>query len=151
MRIIRKNSQLCTIPGCKNIRPHAGALCEWHKAKRRKHRFDAPEKYRASDRRAHVKLKLDAFNAYGGARCACCSEENIEFLTIDHMNGNGNEHRRQIGGSGYKTYQWLRKNGYPTGFRVLCFNCNSARGAYGYCPHEKQALKLATVASFERG
>jgi hypothetical protein len=23
------------------------------------------------------------------------------------------------------------------GYRVLCHNCNLARGFYGYCPHEK--------------
>jgi len=26
--------------------------------------------------------------------------------------------------------------GYPTGFRVLCHNCNQAIGLYGYCPHK---------------
>jgi hypothetical protein len=34
-------------------------------------------------------------------------------------------------------YVWLRDNGWPEGYRVLCHNCNSARGLYGYCPHER--------------
>jgi hypothetical protein len=33
---------------------------------------------------------------------------------------------------------WLKRNGYPKGFRVLCHNCNSARGLYGYCPHKRR-------------
>ncbi len=29
--------------------------------------------------------------------------------------------------------------GYPTGFRVLCHNCNCALAYYGSCPHERGA------------
>ena len=68
--------------------------------------------------------------------CACCNEQTIEFLCIDHKNGDGSTHRRTIGGGGDKTYRWLIKNEFPEGFRVLCSNCNASRGAYGYCPHE---------------
>jgi hypothetical protein len=35
-------------------------------------------------------------------------------------------------------YLWLKRNNYPTGFRVLCHNCNLAIGFYGYCPHHRQ-------------
>jgi hypothetical protein len=73
--------------------------------------------------------------AYGG-KCVCCGESHPEFLTIDHVNGDGAAHRRTI-----KTpnmTQWLRKAGYPQdGFRLLCFNCNCSRGFLGYCPHEE--------------
>jgi len=76
--------------------------------------------------------------AHYGTKCACCGEQTIEFLCIDHTNGGGNAHRRYIGvGSGDAFYGWLVKNSYPPGFRVLCHNCNSARGHYGKCPHEE--------------
>lgn len=83
------------------------------------------------------KRRLDVFEAYGGAVCACCQEDNYEFLTIDHIDGSGAKHRRAIkkmpGGS--DIYFWLKKHNFPPGFRVLCMNCNFALGYHGYCPH----------------
>ncbi len=71
--------------------------------------------------------------------CACCGESIIEFLCIDHINGNGNAHRKEIGLSrGQKMYRWLKQNNYPTGFQVLCWNCNTAKGLYGQCPHQRE-------------
>jgi len=73
--------------------------------------------------------------AYGGSVCACCGETDIRFLTIDHVDGDGAQHRKLIGGGG-NTYKWLRQNGYPSGFQVLCYNCNMGRYRNGgICPH----------------
>ena len=72
------------------------------------------------------------------ARCACCGEKNFGFLTLDHSNNDGGLHREETG-SGSRFYRWLVKNGMPDlGLRVMCFNCNSARAAYGMCPHEPE-------------
>jgi hypothetical protein len=63
------------------------------------------------------------------------------FLTIDHIENNGAEHRRQQRNGqnkGHDIYAWLRKNNYPEGFQVLCYNCNCAKGIYG-----EQAVKDA--------
>lgn len=79
------------------------------------------------------KLKLEILQAYGN-KCLCCNEKNIEFLTIDHINGNGSKHRKEVG-SGTAFYHWLKKNNFPEGYRVLCFNCNCSLGFFGYCPH----------------
>ena len=71
-----------------------------------------------------------------GNKCECCGENKKEFLCIDHINGGGFRHRKSI--KGRSIYAWLRENNYPKeGFRILCHNCNSAKGYYGYCPHEK--------------
>jgi len=35
-----------------------------------------------------------------------------------------------------KMYRWLKKQGYPKGYQVLCFNCNFA-SAWGVCPHQE--------------
>jgi len=91
------------------------------------------EKNRKKCRLRNRKLKAEVISAYGG-KCVCCGEILLEFLTMDHENGGGNKHIQSVGGAG-KFYHWLRKKKYPTGFRVLCFNCNSAIGFYGYCPH----------------
>ena len=90
------------------------------------------------------KLKVTCFEAYGGTRCRCCGETIIEFLTIDHVDGGGREHRRKIG-NGRSMYQHLRKLGYPAGYQVLCYNCNCAKGFYGVCPHEEARQKAAGV------
>jgi hypothetical protein len=44
---------------------------------------------------------------------------------------------------GVRFYSWLRRNNYPEGYQVLCFNCNIAKGLYGVCPH--QAAKVSSV------
>ena len=85
-------------------------------------------------------MRMAAFRAYCGENihCMClggCSTNEPKFLAIDHIEGGGREHRRQIGTNGLGIYSWLRANKYPPGFQVLCHNCNLAKGAYGQCPH----------------
>lgn len=90
------------------------------------------------------KVRLEVFNHYGN-KCSCplCKETNIELLTIDHVNNNGAEHRRIMGGSGYKIHLWLKRNNYPGGFRLLCWSCNSGRHLNnGICPHIVNALSF---------
>jgi hypothetical protein len=71
----------------------------------------------------------------GEPKCECCGEDRLEFLCIDHVNGNGKQHRRELGHK--RIVDWLEMNGFPEGFRVLCHNCNLSHGFYGYCPHVK--------------
>lgn len=80
---------------------------------------------------------LEALKAYGGPTCVCCGESNIFFLTLDHVNNDGAEHRRRTKGASGKTLAWvLKKEGYPPGIQVLCFNCNCGRARNGgICPH----------------
>jgi hypothetical protein len=59
-----------------------------------------------------------------------------EFLQIDHVNNDGAEHRKQLGRGGSRLYQWLRKHNFPTGFQVLCANCNRGKALLGVCPHQ---------------
>ncbi len=87
-------------------------------------------------------LRKKVIEAYGGLSpsCACCGESERAFLTLDHENNGGCAHRRAKGTQG--VLRELARTGFPAGFRVLCFNCNLARGAYGSCPH-KGPLGLA--------
>ncbi len=88
--------------------------------------------------------KQAAFNQYGGS-CACCKEDRPVFLTIDHIEGGGNQHRKTIKTkTGNSFYRWLRQNGYPEGYRVLCWNCNCAFGLFGACPHQQDTLQSIT-------
>lgn len=98
--------------------------------------------------RNNRKLKIEVFSAYGGCECACCGEKRLEFLTIDHVNNDGAAHRRKLFGEsrqigGARFYRVLKRQGFPVGFRVLCFNCNIARGFYGQCPHEQERSGVA--------
>lgn len=81
--------------------------------------------------------RLDALRHYsaGVPACKCCGESLLEFLTIDHIGGGGTEHRRELRGRVSSIYLWLKRRGYPEGYRVLCMNCNFSLGMYGYCPH----------------
>lgn len=87
---------------------------------------------------------LEALNQYGGPVCRCCGETNIFFLTLDHVNSDGAEHRRETGGvTGKNLAWWLKKHDYPAGFQVLCFNCNCGRARNGgVCPHHGDAKWL---------
>ena len=86
------------------------------------------------------RLINDIIDGYGG-KCACCDETRREYLSIDHKNGSGRKYTREMGSWGTQFYRWLRRNNYPEGFQVLCFNCNYGKRDYGICPHDKQAFK----------
>jgi hypothetical protein len=105
----------------------------------RKYYYANRERLIEQQREYRVKLRLEVLSHYsnGEPKCACCKESQIEFLAIDHINGGGTKHRKRIGG-GMHTYLWLKKQGYPKGYRVLCHNCNQAYGFFGYCPHNKR-------------
>jgi ribosomal protein L44E len=80
------------------------------------------------------RIKAEVF-AYYGTCCTCCGESNPGFLTIDHINGCTREERKEHG-LGSRFYRWLKKNGFPEGFRTQCFNCNIGRSHLdGICPH----------------
>lgn len=80
-------------------------------------------------------VKKEVINHYGG-KCNCCHESELIFLTIDHIDGQGAKHRRDLG-QGKVIYTWLKKNNYPkNNYQVLCFNCNFAKHVLGECPHK---------------
>ena len=99
-----------------------------------------PERRRANAREFYYRLQHECIAAYGGYQCACCGETEPMFLSIDHVNDDGAEHRKLLGGNsaGVKLYQWLKAKGYPEGFQVLCLNCNFGRYRNGgVCPHKQ--------------
>ncbi len=97
-----------------------------------------PEKVKEIARRKNLKIQMAALEAYGGKnlKCACCGEREIKFFGIDHVNGGGNKHRKELRSRGAAMYHELKRLGYPKGFQVLCHNCNLAKGFYGKCPHK---------------
>ena len=89
--------------------------------------------------KSNRKVKYQILEFYGGnpAKCKCCGETAYAFLTIDHINNDGAKHRKEIKrGGGVAFYYWLKLNNFPSGFQVLCFNCNHAKALYEKCPHQ---------------
>lgn len=80
--------------------------------------------------------------AHYGKQCACCGEDEPIFLTLDHMNNDGADHRRELlpgtprGASADAVWRWVVKNDFPDTFQILCFNCNCGKQANGVCPHQ---------------
>jgi len=103
------------------------------------------ERERKDARVWRARLKRELVDAYGG-KCACCGESEIEFLTLDHINGDGAEERRRLGGrcwAGPTFYSYLKKLGWPKGdYQILCYNCNCAKRQSKICPHQR--LKAVT-------
>ena len=92
-------------------------------------------------RKQQAKVRAEVRSHYGN-KCVCCGEDEPAFLAIDHINGGGNAHRRKLGmPSGTQFYLWLRRNNFPEGFQILCFNCNFAKSAHGQCPHKNFGRK----------
>lgn len=82
--------------------------------------------------------RLKVIEHYGG-KCECCGESKPEFLEIDHINGNGKEHRGVVGRG---IIGWIIRNNYPTDLRLLCANCNRGIGHYKTCPHKQEPAPL---------
>jgi len=89
------------------------------------------------------KQKEIVFDHYGN-RCSCCGETEVFFLCIDHINNDGNTHRKLIRGraTGTNMYRWIIRNNFPADLQTLCQNCNW--GKYrngGVCPHKSNSIK----------
>ena len=95
-----------------------------------------PGVHNAYMRQRTKERKIKVINAYGG-KCVCCGENRIEFLSVNHPHNDGAEHRKKIGRS--CTYPWLIRNDFPPEYELMCMNCNSSIGFYGYCPHKKES------------
>lgn len=97
-------------------------------------------KRNAAAQKIRTKIRVAVFAHYG-EKCACCGENERLFLTIDHINNDGAQHRRAmaslVGKGGTAFFAWLVRSGFPSGFQTLCRNCNWGKHANGgVCPHQ---------------
>jgi len=85
-----------------------------------------------------ISLKNDVYDHYG-RYCKCCGELNELFLSVDHVNNDGNKERRGSGGHSTTLYTKIIKEGFPDTYQILCYNCNLGKSRNGgICPHEVQ-------------
>lgn len=73
-------------------------------------------------------------------KCSCLKcpfpYPGIDFLSLDHIDGKGS-HTQSLR---KHLYHWIKSNGFPAGFQVLCFNCNLAKRAGTACPHMREMV-----------
>jgi 5-methylcytosine-specific restriction endonuclease McrA len=84
---------------------------------------------RVAQKRRHQRLKQKVISLLGGS-CRC-GEKRTDALTVDHIEEDGNEHRK--GKTGYAVYRDILKTGSISGVQLLCWNCHV----------EKSSLSLA--------
>ena len=90
-----------------------------------------PCSYR-SVKAGNERLRLEVLAHYSGGtmRCACCGQDKVPFLALDHIEGNGATDREEIGG-GASFYRWLKQNRFPPGLSLAetCFASTSGRSS----------------------
>ena len=122
--------------------------------------------------RKYRELKWETLMAYsseGSERpaCWCCGEDDFTFLSLDHLDNDGAEHRAEMFGrkyarrgstrlsspSGTFFYEWLQKQGYPKDRRMApsCANCQQAHRNGRKCPHEVARENAATMFAVAAG
>ncbi len=91
-----------------------------------------------------INKKIDLINQFKNIKlkCACCppdaeSQLHEKFLTLDHVNNDGKEHRKELGA--VDLFEILLSRGFKASeFQVLCFNCNNSLAKHGYCDHHPE-------------
>ena len=116
---------------CQPTKP-GSTLCEKHL-----------QTLRICKKRQNEKDKALVLKNYGES-CAYCNKTGAIFLTVDHIDNNGAEHRKKLRAGknqGHNIYAWLRKNNFPAGYQILCYNCNCAKQTHGEEAVKKAILK----------
>lgn len=83
----------------------------------------------------HENLKQQVYNHYK-AICVCCGEITPAFLSLDHIENDGAQWRRQRSQGREVFYRWIIKNNFPASLQVLCMNCQWGKRKLGVCPHQ---------------
>lgn len=84
---------------------HRGSRLAWHK-------------------KDHKDRRIKFLNLVGGGKCKACGFSDWRALQIDHINGGGNQERREHGGQMTRKKQAELVANNPSAYQVLCANCN---------------------------
>lgn len=113
-----------------NIADKEYLLCKTCRGKGQKAYYKShKEECNRLSRQRNDMLRLRVFRHYSGEPpyCALCGENDPLVLNLDHIDGGGEQHRQSINKMGHSFYYWIRQQEYPTGYQVLCANCNTRK------------------------
>src|SRR3954454_8102912 len=120
----RKNRNLCL--DCKNPpekdRVRCALCAEHHRNKAREayNPIGAPRRGYITQSKYRTSLREAILELYGN-KCICCGQTNKKYLELDHINNDGNLHRRN-GSSAY--YRDILTKGSKHPIQLLCANCH---------------------------
>ena len=107
----------CSVSHCHRPKLENRSLCAHHK-----------EIVYDQNARKKAKRKVEVLSHYGPEHELLCSWKDctvadIDMLSLDHINNDGAEDRRNsAGGSGDALYRKVEREGFPKSFQTLCFN-----------------------------
>ena len=95
-----------------------------HREQRLQYDHSRPEIHRRQREKARLNI-LTHYSLTNPPSCAHCGIDDIDVLCLDHINGGGLKQLRELGKhSGTSYWNWIRNQGYPPDYQVLCRNCN---------------------------
>lgn len=77
------------------------------------------------DKIRRTNLKLEVYRHYSPAlicQWPNCGISDLRVLSLDHINNDGYKHGKTCGGQGAGVWYWIKRNGFPEGFQILCMN-----------------------------
>lgn len=80
--------------------------------------------------------------------CILCGYNDIRALQVDHINNDGEEHRKIIPGK--HLYPWIIKNNFPKDLQILCANCNNIKRA-NKKKKKVSKIKLLVISNYSSG
>lgn len=97
------------------------------KLRLQKYYNDDKVKFQTRSKMRHRTIRLEVINHYsnGTMKCEDCDENHIEFLEVDHINGGGRKHKREVKFT--NLYAYLKRMNFSDGYQILCSNCNSKK------------------------
>lgn len=123
---VRKYCAVCVLERARE------AMRQIHKREKEDPKQD--KKRREGVHRRNQILKISVLTHYGkNHKLLCCwrgcKVDDLDCLTLDHIENNGAEFRREItskrksgGGGGRETFRFVGRMNFPEGFQTLCAN-----------------------------
>lgn len=103
-----------------------------------------PDKVKIYSKQSRLNLKLEIFNHYCNNDICCkhCGLKTVELLTVDHIHGGGNKHKKEV----RSLYSWIKRNNYPDGFQILCWSCQLRKKTEEIKPKNPTEVQLRQSA-----
>jgi hypothetical protein len=144
----KKYRQTHKVEMAEHYQTHKVEKAEYGKKYRQTHKVEMAEHYQThkvemaeKQKEYNLQTKTKVMSHYGKdgkpACVQCGYNKDIHGLELDHTNGNGSEHRRNIG---TRMYLWVVQNNFPEGFQTLCGTCHTIKTINSHIEKNKKEL-----------